>query len=54
MTIIQVEAQVSTDELLKAVSQLSPPELEQFVFRILALEAQHKAPVCHGQRLSCY
>lgn len=44
MTIVQVAAQVSTDELLKAVGQLSPPELEQFAFRVLALEAQRKAP----------
>lgn len=44
MTIVQVEAQVSTDELLKAVGQLSPPELEQFAFRVRALEAQRKAP----------
>ena len=44
MTIVQVGVQVSTDELLKAVVQLSPPELEQFVFRVRALEAQRKAP----------
>ena len=44
MTIVQVGVQVSTDELLKAVGQLSPPELEQFVFRVRALEAQRKAP----------
>ncbi len=44
MTTIQVAAQVSTDELLKAVSQLSQPELEQFASRVIALEAQRKAP----------
>ncbi len=44
MTTVQVAAQVSTDELLKAVSQLSQPELEQFASRVIALEAQRKAP----------
>jgi hypothetical protein len=46
MPIVQVEAQLSlsTDELLKAVGQLNPSELEKFAFRVLALEAQRKAP----------
>lgn len=37
MPIVQVEAQLSIDELLKAVDQLSFPELEQFVFQVIAL-----------------
>ncbi len=44
MPIVQVEAQLSTDELLKAVSQLSQDELEQLAFQIIALRAQHQAP----------
>jgi len=44
MSTIQVEAQLSYNELLKAVEQLSLPELEQFVPQIIALQARHKAP----------
>jgi hypothetical protein len=43
MPLVQVEAQVPTDELLKAVGQLSPPDLEQFVFQVIALRAQRQA-----------
>jgi hypothetical protein len=41
---LQVEAQLPTDELLKAVGQLSSPDLEQFVFQVIALRAQRQAP----------
>lgn len=44
MPIVQVEAQLSTDELLKAVEQLSQPELDKFVFQVIGLQAQRKAP----------
>jgi hypothetical protein len=44
MPIVQVEARLSTDELLKAVGQLSKSELEQFAFQIIALRAQRQAP----------
>lgn len=44
MPIVQVEAQLSTDELLKAAGQLSQPELEQFASQIIALLAQRQAP----------
>ena len=44
MSTIQVEAQLSYNELLKAVEQLSLPELEQFVPQVIALRARHKAP----------
>ncbi|MDE3091823.1 MAG: STAS/SEC14 domain-containing protein [Chloroflexota bacterium] len=44
MPVIQVEAQVPTDELLKAVGRLSQPDLDQFVFQIIALRAQRQAP----------
>jgi hypothetical protein len=44
MPVIQVEAQVPTDELLKAVGRLSQPDLEQFVFQVIALRAKRQAP----------
>src|SRR3990172_2863170 len=44
MPTIQVEAQLSSDELLKAVRQLSPPELDVFVSQAITLRAQRKAP----------
>ena len=44
MSTIQAEAQLSYNELLKAVEQLSLPELEQFVPQIIALQARYKAP----------
>ncbi|MBM3130730.1 MAG: STAS/SEC14 domain-containing protein [Chloroflexi bacterium] len=39
---MQVEAQVPTDELLKAVGRLSQPDLEQFVFQVIALRAKRQ------------
>jgi hypothetical protein len=44
MPTIHLEAQVSTGELLKAVEQLSPPELETFVSEVLNLRAKRVAP----------
>lgn len=44
MPLVQVEARLSTDELLKAVGQLSRPELEQFAVQIITLRAQRRAP----------
>ena len=44
MSTVHVEAQLSSDELLKAIQQLSLPELEQFVSQVIALQAQRKAP----------
>lgn len=44
MPIVQVEAQLSTDELLKAAGQLNQRELEQFAFQVIALRAQRQAP----------
>lgn len=35
---------MSSEELLKAVDQLSPLDLEQFVSQVLVLQAQRKAP----------
>lgn len=44
MPIVQVEARLSTDELLKAAGQLNQRELEQFAFQVIALRAQRQAP----------
>ena len=44
MPIVQVEAELSTDELLRAAGQLSQPELEQLASQIIALRAQRQAP----------
>lgn len=43
MSILKVEVQLSSEELLKAVEQLSLHELEQFVSQVIALKAQRKA-----------
>lgn len=44
MSTIKVEVQLSSEELLKAVEQLSLPDLEKFVSKIIVLQAQRKAP----------
>jgi hypothetical protein len=44
MPTIHVEAEVSREELLKAVEQLSPQELEQFVSQVLSLRARRESP----------
>lgn len=44
MTTLQVEAQLSTENLLKAVGKLTPKELDEFAIQVLALRAQHYAP----------
>lgn len=44
MSFVQVRAQLSIEELLEAVSQLSKPDLEQLVQQALALRAQRQAP----------
>ncbi len=44
MSTIQVEVQLSPKELLKAVEQLSLPDLERFVSEVLLLQAQRHAP----------
>lgn len=43
MSTVKVEIQMSSEELLKAVSQLSLPDLEQFVTQVIALQAQRRA-----------
>lgn len=44
MSIIQVEAQLSSEQLLKAVEQLSEQELERFFDKIIEMRSQHIAP----------
>ena len=44
MSTVRVEAELSPDQLLSAVQQLPPDELERFLGRVLALSAQRKAP----------
>jgi hypothetical protein len=44
MPVIQLEAQLTIEELLKAVEQLSTPDLEAFVDRVLAIQAQRHWP----------
>ena len=43
MSIVKVEVQLSSEELLKVVEQLNQPDLERFVSQIIALQAQRKA-----------
>lgn len=44
MSTVQVKTELPFDELLKAVEQLSLPDLEQLMFQVIALQAQQKAP----------
>ena len=44
MPFVQVQAQLPVEELLKAIRQLSEPELDHLVQLTLALRAQRRAP----------
>jgi hypothetical protein len=44
MSTVHLEAQVSADELMRAVEQLTPGELESLLARVLAVRAQRQAP----------
>ena len=44
MTTISIEAQISTDQLLRAVERLPAQELAAFVAQVVALRAQRSAP----------
>jgi hypothetical protein len=49
MPTVQIKAQLSFDELVKAVEQFNLSELERFVFRVLARQRQRQAaclPYC--------
>jgi C4-dicarboxylate-specific signal transduction histidine kinase len=45
MPTIQLQANLSPDDLLRAVNQMEPGELEEFVSRVLALRASRRARV---------
>jgi len=44
MPTVQVQAQLSTDILIEAASQLSADELERFAEQVMLLRARRKAP----------
>lgn len=44
MPTVQVEAELTTNELLRAVQQLGKNELDQFVFQVVNLHAKQQAP----------
>ncbi len=44
MPTIQVQAQLSPEDLFHAVEQLGTPELDRFVQQVLALKAQRQTP----------
>jgi len=44
MPTVQVEAELTTSELLRAVQQLGKNELNQFVFQVMNLRAKQQAP----------
>lgn len=44
MPVVQVEANLSLDQLVRAVEQLSKPDLDVFVPRVIALRAQRQTP----------
>jgi hypothetical protein len=47
--VISIEVEMSQAQLLKAVEQLSGPELEVFLNQALALRARHENPCLSGQ-----
>lgn len=44
MSTVQIQAQLTTDELLKAVQQLNLNELNRFTSQVISLRAQRQAP----------
>ncbi len=45
MSTVQVKMDLPFDELLKAVEQLSLPDLEQFARQVVKLLARRRAPI---------
>ena len=43
MSMVQVKTELPFQELLQAVEQLSPPDLEQLMSRVTNLQARHKS-----------
>jgi len=44
MSVVRVETEISFDNLLRAVEQLSLSDLEQLMSQVVALQARRKAP----------
>ena len=44
MSVIRIEAELPFDTLLKAVEQLSLPDLEKLMSQVMSLQAKRKAP----------
>jgi hypothetical protein len=44
MTTVRIEAQMTSDNLLEAVRQLSVPELDRFVHDVIVLQAKARSP----------
>jgi hypothetical protein len=44
MPTVQIKAQLSLDDLLRAIEQLSTSELERSVSQVISLQAHCKAP----------
>ncbi len=44
MPTVKIQAQLSTNDLLQAVEQLNPSELEDFVRRVIELKAHKQTP----------
>jgi hypothetical protein len=44
MSLVEVKAQLPTEQLLEAIEQLDQVELDEFVSRVIALRAKRQAP----------
>jgi hypothetical protein len=44
MSLVEVKAQLPTEQLLEAIEQLDQTELDDFVYRVIALRAKRQAP----------
>lgn len=44
MAMVQINAQLTLDDILKAVKQFTPAELETFTRQVYLIQAQHKTP----------
>ena len=45
MPTVHVEAELSSDELLRALEQLAPSDLDSFMTRAIALQTRRRAPI---------
>ena len=44
MSLVEIKAQLPTEQLLEAIEQLDQAELDDFVHRVIALRAKRQAP----------